>query len=267
MGEFMLTEMKKKEFSNGVVYALKTEDGFLVETTDTFLPSYTKNAIGEHQNNLKDTNLGSRNERWMVGVSTMSGCPVGCKFCATGQMKRYRNLTAEEIINQVTFIIQKNQKHHPNDSFEFKINYTRMGEPFLNLNEVRKAINFIDSLYPNKVHHYISTVGLRGSDFSWIKDNITLQLSLHSLDEDRRHDLIPISRLMSIKELGQIRTQSNLKTTINMTLVDEADFDINVLKENFDPEFFFIKLSPINPNCVSEANDMGNGIIVAENIA
>lgn len=265
--DFSLTEMRKKEFSNGVVYALKTADGFLIETTDTFLPSYTKNAIGEHQNNLKDTNLGSRNDRWMVGVSTMSGCPVGCKFCATSQMKKYRNLTAAEIIEQVLFVVQKNLEYSPMESFEFKINYTRMGEPFLNLKEVKDAINYIDLVYPGKVHHYISTVGIRGSDFSWIKDNITLQLSLHSLNEDRRHDLIPINRLMSIEELGQIRTKSKLKTTINMTLVDEADFDISVLEKNFDPECFFIKLSPINPNCVSEANNMGNGIIIAENIA
>lgn len=71
---------------------------------------------------------------------------------------------------------------------------------------------------------------------------------------------------MSIKELGEIRTTSNLKTTINMTLVDMADFDIVKLKENFDPEFFFIKVSPINPNSVSEENNLGGGVIQGVNI-
>lgn len=93
-----MNELRKKTFKNGVVYCLQLEDGFLVETTDTFLPYYTKDAIGRHQNKLDNNELGDRTERWMIGVSTMSGCPVRCKFCATGNMKRYRNLTADEIV-------------------------------------------------------------------------------------------------------------------------------------------------------------------------
>lgn len=99
----LLHEIKRKEFTNGVVYALKTEDGFPLEVTDTFLPYYTKDAVGRKQNKLDNYDLGSRNERWMIGVSCMSGCPVRCKFCATGQLKKYRNLTANEIVAQVDF--------------------------------------------------------------------------------------------------------------------------------------------------------------------
>ena len=76
---------------------------------------------------------------------------------------------------------------------------------------------------------------------------------------------MPIKGLMSIPELGSIRTKSNLKTTLNMTLVDTEDFDIDKLKKYFDPEYFFIKLSPINENIVSKANNMGSGIIRQEN--
>ena len=195
----------------------------------------------------------------------MSGCPVGCKFCATGNLKKWRNLSAEEIVEQVEFVIRKNPDYNPNDSFEFKINYTRMGEPFFNLDNVRKAIEILDKRYSN-IHHYVSTIGIKGSDFSWVKGNITLQISLHSLNEERRHDLIPIGNLMSIEELGQIRTNSNLKTTVNMTLVDYADFDINKLKAYFDPKYFFIKLSPINENNISEKNNMGKGIIESKNL-
>jgi 23S rRNA (adenine2503-C2)-methyltransferase len=89
---------------------------------------------------------------------------------------------------------------------------------------------------------------------------------LHSLDEAQRDWLIPYNRKVSVAELGQIRTESNLKTTVNMTLVDEADFDITKLKQWFDPEKFFIKLSPINTNCVSEKNELGEGIIKAVNL-
>ena len=245
--------IKKKDFSNGTVYALKTEDGFLLETTDTFLPYYTKDAVSRNQNKLSSYELGSRAERWMIGVSCMSGCPVHCRFCATGQMKGYRNLTAEEIVEQ--FIEAK----------EHKINYTRMGEPFLNINNVRKAIEIIDEKYPN-THHYISTIGIKDSDFSWIKDNITLQISVHSLIDEKRNWLIPFKNKMTLTELGQIRTKSNLKTTLNMTLVDKDDFDIIRLKELFNPEYFFIKLSPINPNPVSEMNGMGLGVVESINL-
>lgn len=264
----MLKEAASRTFANGAVYMLKTEDNLPLEVTDTFLPYYTKDAIGRKQNKLDNTELGNRNERWMIGVSCMSGCPIHCKFCATGQLKRWRNLTAEEIFEQVKFILDKHiNVWDPYQSKEFKINYTRMGEPFLNIDNVRKAIQMVDEYLPGiKVHHYISTIGIKGSDFSWIKENITLQVSLHSLNEDRRNDLIPYSNKMTIKELGQIRTESNLKTTVNMTLVDFADFDIEKLTSCFDPEYFFIKLSPINPNEVSEKNHMGSGIIKGINI-
>jgi adenine C2-methylase RlmN of 23S rRNA A2503 and tRNA A37 len=260
-----MKELRKRDFANGTVYCLELPDGKLIETTDTFLPFYTKDCINGN-NALQDSNLGSRAERWMCGISTMSGCPVGCKFCATGQMKGWRNLTADEIIAQVLFVLKRNRpEFYPRGSQEFKINYTRMGEPLMNIDAVKEAIERLSFVFPN-THHYVSTVGIRGSDFSWVKDNITLQISLHSLDEDRRHELIPINNLMSIEELGQIRTKSNLKTTVNLTLVDEADFDIEKLKKYFDPEFFFIKLSPINKNVISEANNMGDGIIQARNL-
>jgi 23S rRNA (adenine2503-C2)-methyltransferase len=262
-GEAMI-EVRKKEFANGIVYAFRTDDGYLIETTDTFLPYYTKNASHQKSNCLHDKTIGDRTERWMVGVSTMSGCPVGCKFCATGTLKKWRNLTADEIVEQVEFVIAKN-KENPLTAKEMKCNYTRMGEPFLNIKNVKEAIFELNKRYPN-MHHYVSTIGIKNSDFSWIKDNITLQVSLHSLDENRRNELIPLGGKMTIEELGQIRTQSNLKTTINLTLVDEKDFDIEKLKKWFDPRYFFIKLSPININTVSEKNHLGNGIIEAVNL-
>ena len=71
---------------------------------------------------------------------------------------------------------------------------------------------------------------------------------------------------MSIEELGQIRTKSNLKTTINMTLVNTDDFDAEKLRKYFDPQYFFVKLSPINPNEVSEKNGCGKGVVEGVNL-
>lgn len=255
---------KQKSFANGIVYCLALDDGMLVETTDTFLPFYTKNAIGRKQNFLDNENLGSRAERWMIGVSTMSGCPVRCKFCATGNMKKWRNLAADEIVAQVEFAIGQSG-YNPADAKEFKINYTRMGEPFLNIDAVKEAIARISAKYPN-THHYVSTIGIKSSDFSFVKGNVTLQISLHSFDDGKRNWLIPYPKKMTIEELGQIRTESNLKTTINLTLVDESYFDAEKLEKWFDKEHFFVKLSPINPNSISEKNNLGNGVIEGVNL-
>lgn len=262
-----MRELKRKEFANGVVYLLETFDGYPIEVTDTFLPYYTKDAVGRNQNALSDYNLGSREDRWMIGVSVMSGCPVGCKFCATGKLKRCRNLYAEEIFEQVLFVLEKRREFTPSAAKEFKINYTRMGEPFLNIDNVRKGMKKIDDyLFSVKVHHYISTIGIKGADYSWIKDNITLQLSVHSFNEDSRNWLIPFKKKVTVQELGKIRTKSNLKTTINLTMANEDDFDINEMKRIFDKDKFFVKISPINENDVSIANNMGSGIIKQQNL-
>ena len=255
---------KQISFKNGNVFLLRTDDGYPLEVTETFLPRYTKYSVN-HNNCLLTNDIGNRYDRWMIGVSCMSGCPIRCKFCATGNLQRWRNLSYLEIVEQVEFVLNKINEYDPNKSFEFKINYTRMGEPFLNIDNVRKAVEILSMKYPN-THHYISTIGIKNSDFSWISGNITLQLSLHSLDEKRRNNLIPSINKLSIEELGKIRTKSNLKTTLNLTLVDNADFDIDILKKYFDPTYFFIKLSPINTNAVSEKNNMGKGIIDIQNI-
>lgn len=258
--------LNHKTFANGQVFAMVLEDGMPIEVTDTFLPWYTKDAASQHENRLHERSVGDRTERWMIGVSTMSGCPVKCKFCATGKLKRWRNLTEVEIVNQVIDMVSFN-RIAPSCAREFKINYTRMGEPFLNIENVKRAITMIDVMYPAAaVHHYVSTIGLKGSDFSWVKGNITLQISLHSLDEERRKWLIPINNLMTLDELGAIRTGSHLKTTINLTLIDEKDFDIKKLRKHFNPEYFFIKLSPINENEISKGNDLGKGIIEQRNL-
>lgn len=260
-----MKEIKNKKFANGSVYLLETEDGYPVEVTDTFLPFYTKDAIGRNQNSLTQPNLGSRAERWMIGVSVMSGCPVGCKFCATGKMKRSRNLTAQEICDQIMFIVEKHGLDEPSKSNEFKINYTRMGEPFLNIEAVKKAIKATSFYWPN-THHYVSTIGVDGSDFSFIKNDITLQFSVHSFSENYRNWLIPYKHKMTMENMGKVRTESNLKTTLNLTLVNKSDFDINQLKRWFPKEYFFVKLSPINPNETSESNGVINGVIKQTNI-
>lgn len=260
-----MKEIKKKEFENGVVYLLETNDGYPVEVTDTYLPYYTKDAIGRKQNKLDNYDTSDRGQRWMIGVSCMSGCPVRCKFCATGKLKKYRNLTSDEILEQVRFVLNKNKDYNFSSAKEYKINYTRMGEPFLNIENVKKAISEVEKEHPG-THHYISTIGIKGADYSFIKDNVSLQLSVHSLREEKRNWLIPFNKKITYDDMSKIRTKSKLKTTINMTLIDKSDFDIQELKRLFDKDNFFVKLSPINKNDVSEKNKCGTGFVEGINL-
>lgn len=259
-----LLEKCSKQFANGTVYLLHTEDGYPIETTDTFLPFYTKDAIGSKQNTLQDYNLGSRYERWMIGVSTMSGCPVRCKFCATGKLRRTKLLSATEIIQQVEFVLSKHNIL-PNECQEFKINYTRMGEPFLNIDSVKEAIRQLDAKY-NNIHHFVSTIGIEGADYSWVTPNVTIQFSIHSFDEEYRNWLIPYKKKVRISDMGRLRTNSTQKTTLNLTMVRPNDFDIDELKRIFDREHFFIKISPVNQNDIASNNGIGQGIITQTNL-
>jgi len=260
-----MIEEKKEVFKNGTVYLLKTHDDYPIEVTDTFLPFYTKDAIGMNQNKLTNDCLGDRKERWLIGVSCMSGCPVRCKFCATGKLKKWRSLTADEIVEQVEFVLSKNKEYRFNDAKEYKINYTRMGEPFLNIENVKKAISVIEKKYPG-THHYVSTIGIKGADYNFVRNNVTLQLSVHSLIESKRDWLIPFKNKITLEEMGNIKTHSDLKTTLNMTLVDECDFDIDKLVLLFPKEHFFVKLSPINKNTISEKNNCGSGFVEGINL-
>ena len=60
-----------------------------------------------------------------------------------------------------------------------------MGEPFLNIEAVKSNLKRITEIFPN-THHYISTIGIKDSDFSFVKGNVTLQINLHSFDEEKR---------------------------------------------------------------------------------
>lgn len=165
-------------------------------------------------------------------------------------MKRLRKLYKKaEIVENINtpignFILSKN----PNDEEIIEIKESSLNDGF------NAIIN--ESLY-------IWNSQLRIND---LNQYLTNKISLHSLQEEKRNWLIPFKNKMTIEELGQIRTQSNLKTTINLTLVDTDDFDIDKLTKYFDKDYFFVKLSPINKNTISEENQLGDGIIKAVNL-
>lgn len=141
--------------------------------------------------------------RKTVCVSSQVGCPLACAFCATGQLGFTRSLTASEIVEQVLFwnrYLQSQKEKITN------IVFMGMGEPFLNYDEVMKAIRIINeeeglNIAARKIS--ISTAGLpeQIKKFAGEGLQINLAISLHAPNDDLRIKLMPINKKYPIKEI------------------------------------------------------------------
>ncbi|HCA80992.1 MAG TPA: 23S rRNA (adenine(2503)-C(2))-methyltransferase RlmN [Bacteroidetes bacterium] len=139
-------------------------------------------------------------QRLTLCLSTQVGCPLDCKFCATGTMGFLRNLTAGEIIDQVT----QAQRHAPRRITNLV--YMGMGEPMLNYDNVMKSVDILTddrSLNIGARHITISTAGYadRIRQMADERRRVKLALSLHSLDNAKRTKLMPITKKFSVDEL------------------------------------------------------------------
>ncbi len=136
-----------------------------------------------------------RDKRRSICVSSQSGCPLTCTFCATGQMKFARNLTASEIIDQALHF----RRIEPIDHCVFM----GMGEPMLNLDAVLAACERLPDIGITHRRTAISTVG-------WIPGierlaeqpmPLRLALSLHAADEALRSELMPVNDRYPLKDV------------------------------------------------------------------
>ncbi|MEN9685907.1 MAG: rRNA ((2503)-C(2))-methyltransferase RlmN [Bacteroidota bacterium] len=143
-------------------------------------------------------------ERKTACVSSQIGCSLSCKFCATGYMDRKRNLTYDEIYDQVVLINQQSEK-----TFEKKLSnivFMGMGEPLMNYGNVMRAIERItaeDGLFMSAKRITVSTAGVAkqikmlGDD----KVKFKLALSLHAANDSKRDKIMPINESNNIKVL------------------------------------------------------------------
>jgi len=138
--------------------------------------------------------------RTTLCVSTQVGCPLDCKFCATGLMGYRRNLTSGEIFDQYKFAaIDYSSRQIKN------IVYMGMGEPLLNFTETIRSVKiFAENLTPELRLRRItvSTVGIAPKiiDLADLDLKVKIAFSLHSCFEDIRTKLIPINAKYSLKE-------------------------------------------------------------------
>jgi len=135
-------------------------------------------------------------KRFTVCVSSQVGCSLSCKFCATGKMKRVRNLDAGEIYDQVVLVNQQalDTFGHPLTN----IVYMGMGEPLLAYKNVLKSIEHITSpeglnMSPKRIT--VSTAGIAKMIKKLADDEVrfNLALSLHAADDLKRNEIMPIN--------------------------------------------------------------------------
>ncbi len=194
-----LTEISKID-SIGIVDVQKSSDGtekFLFQLKDgTKIESVLIPPKIEFENSKADDEDGPK--RLTLCVSTQVGCPLDCKFCATGTMGFIRNLTTGEIIDQILQVKKYSGKRITN------LVYMGMGEPMLNYDDVMKSIEIVTTGMAIAAKHItVSTVGLVPQIRKMADENrkVKLAVSLHSLDQSVREKLMPIAKRYKLPEM------------------------------------------------------------------
>ncbi len=176
-----LTDTKESREPESIKFAFKTQDAHYVETV------FMRHDDGRNT----------------VCVSSQIGCAMGCAFCATGALGIKRNLTAEEIVDQ---IIQAARYVKAKNGKITNIVFMGMGEPFNNTDEVFAAIKILTS--PEEFglgarHISISTCGIVPGIERLAKElpQINLAISLHAPNQEVRAKIMPVSRAYPLDRL------------------------------------------------------------------
>lgn len=160
-------------------------------------------------------------ERKTACVSSQIGCSLSCKFCATGYMDRKRNLSYDEIYDQVVLINQ-----HSETTYGHKLSnivFMGMGEPLLNYTNVLKAIERItaaDGLFMSPRRITVSTAGVAKQIRKLGEDKVRfkLALSLHAANDAKRNQIMPINESNNIKVLVEALNYFYKQTGNEITL-------------------------------------------------
>ncbi len=192
-------------------------------------------------------------------LSSQVGCAVGCTFCATGYLGFSRNLSSQEIVDQVMAIQRESGKRVSN------IVYMGQGEPLLNTEEVIKSIHtIIDSVGIGARHITVSTSGVipgikRLADE---KIPVTLALSLHAPDTETRERVVPITKQYPIKDLleslREYKAKTGRRVTIEYVLLEKVtdnEYQAETLAELVRDLHCNINLIPYNPTSDPGAAD------------
>ena len=188
-------------------------------------------------------------------VSSQVGCNMGCSFCASGLLKKQRDLTAGEIVGQA-LMIQRQLDLNENRLGNIVVMGT--GEPFDNYDNVMKALSIINDPYGLEIgsrHISISTCGVVPGILRFSKEQLqyNLAISLHAPNDELRSSLMPINKAYPLNELiGALKEYSllnNRRLTFEYLLlkdVNDQEIHVKQIKELLRGLNAYINLIPYN---------------------
>ncbi len=233
---------QRGESDLATVYIGELSDGELIEFVESVQPPVPQS------------------EKWVLIVSTLKGCPVNCPICDAGTSYAGK-LSFGEIIGQIDYMVRKRYTNGKVPVSKFKIQFARMGDPAFNpaVLDVLQELPFVydaPGLLPS-----ISTIAPRGCDDFWDKltyvknrlygnGRFQMQFSIHTSSEDSRGELVPCSTLSfaEMSEWGEeFFNSGDRKISLNFAAVKGYPVDPAVIADLFSPEYFMVKLTPVNP--------------------
>lgn len=175
-----------------------------VDATQYSADGTIKSRFRTHDGHLIEGVLIPTEDRKTACVSSQIGCSLTCKFCATGYMERKRNLTFDEIYDEVVLLNQQSERVY--NKKLTNIVFMGMGEPLLNYKNVLKSIERITSpdglgMSPRRIT--VSTAGVAKQIKQLGDDGVRfkLALSLHAANDQKRNEIMPINDSNNIKTL------------------------------------------------------------------
>jgi 23S rRNA (adenine2503-C2)-methyltransferase len=186
--------------------------------------------------------------RHSVCVSSQSGCPLTCSFCATGQMKFGRNLSADEILDQALHFRRLEAIDH--------VVFMGMGEPTMNIDAVLAACERLPDLGVTNRRTAISTVGwVPGIDrLAECEMPVSLALSLHAPNDELRSKLMPVNDRYPLAEVlaacDRYRAKRRRKIFVEYVMLDGVNDHpehARQLVARLDPRVYKVNLIPYNP--------------------
>jgi 23S rRNA (adenine2503-C2)-methyltransferase len=197
-----------------------------------------------------------RDGRRSVCVSSQSGCPLTCTFCATGRMAFGRNLTASEIVDQVLHFRRMTPLNH--------LVFMGMGEPFMNVDAVLDAARRLPDVGITHRRTTISTVGwLPGLErfVAEVSEPIRLALSLHAADPELRSELMPVNDRYPLADVLAVCRRhweaTNRRVFVEYVMlagVNDTPAQGRLLARLLGRDAFKVNLIPYNPTGIYDGS-------------
>jgi len=215
----------------------------------------------------------AREDKWVLIISTLQGCPVGCSICDAGQFY-HGKLSEEELWVQLDYLVKSRYPDSKVPAGKFKIQFARMGEPAFNpavliiLRQLPKRYDApgllpsLSTVAPAGVNSFFDQL-LEVKQKLYHQGDFQLQFSLHSTDQEYRDKLIPVKKwnFTDIARYGErFHQKGDRKITLNFVLTNTTPIDPDILLNHFDPTIYLVKLTPLNPTYRSQEHELESAI-------